>query len=496
MLGRTWRVTQAGLENRDVAILGSIKPGAGFCKGGEHQTRCRLLQRRGTSNQMPAFAKGREHQKNRHRPFGREHIYGEKQVLMNTISLGFGTTLSETSVSNIFIDYYMADSNGAYVKVYLYLLRCLEDRTCDITIGGIADKLSEAESDVIRAMDYWESRGILAISRGNDGSICDIRILEPAVPAARQASIRLSRVKAVSLVQRSKNVNSEKRSGRAKSSAVPADATGENPGKSSAKRQTKTCASEVKAETPAKSICTEKPDYAPAQIKLFMQIPEFKGMIDCVEEMQGRPLSPKDLQTPAYLYEGLGLDIRTILDIYKLASSGEDSVSSAEGSSRGRMKGSSFIEKTAVEWKKEGISSIEQYNEKKVKNEILIAVRAGFSLGRQLKPAEMLQVRRWSESGMSPELIAEACERALKFTGDVSFGYANGIIENWQRGGISDMEGVKAADREFGIKKKAGREAANVGADPTKVVTYNSFRQRKYSDEEFDEMEKRLLGRR
>lgn len=110
------------------AKAGNIKPDAGFRK------------RQGAS-------------KNGHRPFGCEHIYGEKQVLMNTISLGFGTTLSETSVSNIFIDYYMADSNGAYVKVYLYLLRCLEDRTCDITIGGIADKLSEAESDVIRAMD-------------------------------------------------------------------------------------------------------------------------------------------------------------------------------------------------------------------------------------------------------------------------------------------------------------------------------------------------------
>lgn len=30
-----------------------------------------------------------------------------------------------TVVSNVFLDYYMPAANGSYVKVYLYLLRCL-----------------------------------------------------------------------------------------------------------------------------------------------------------------------------------------------------------------------------------------------------------------------------------------------------------------------------------------------------------------------------------
>ena len=32
---------------------------------------------------------------------------------------------SATSVSNIFIDEYMSDANGEFVKIYLYLLRFL-----------------------------------------------------------------------------------------------------------------------------------------------------------------------------------------------------------------------------------------------------------------------------------------------------------------------------------------------------------------------------------
>lgn len=69
-----------------------------------------------------------------------------------------------TQVNNDFIDGEMLSANGEYVKVYLLLLRYAEDRSLDITdaiISKIADKLDCPEKDVLRALEYWHSKGLL-----------------------------------------------------------------------------------------------------------------------------------------------------------------------------------------------------------------------------------------------------------------------------------------------------------------------------------------------
>lgn len=69
-----------------------------------------------------------------------------------------------TQVNNDFIDGEMLSANGEYVKVYLLLLRYAGDRSLDITeaiISKIADKLDCPEKDVLRALEYWEKKGIL-----------------------------------------------------------------------------------------------------------------------------------------------------------------------------------------------------------------------------------------------------------------------------------------------------------------------------------------------
>ena len=65
------------------------------------------------------------------------------------IKLSFGNEIGETTISNIFIDEYMADANGAYVKVYLYLLRCLGDPSVDVSVAAVSEKLDETEKDII-----------------------------------------------------------------------------------------------------------------------------------------------------------------------------------------------------------------------------------------------------------------------------------------------------------------------------------------------------------
>ena len=66
-----------------------------------------------------------------------------------------------TLVANEFIDRYMADANGEYVKVYLYLLRHHQEKP---DVGQIADALNHTEADVRRALSYWEKLGALTLS--------------------------------------------------------------------------------------------------------------------------------------------------------------------------------------------------------------------------------------------------------------------------------------------------------------------------------------------
>ena len=57
-----------------------------------------------------------------------------------------------TLVSDLFLDEYMPSANGEYVKVYLYLLRCLKSDVQDLSISLIADKFEHTENDVRRAL--------------------------------------------------------------------------------------------------------------------------------------------------------------------------------------------------------------------------------------------------------------------------------------------------------------------------------------------------------
>ena len=57
---------------------------------------------------------------------------------MANITLHSDSQTSATSVSNIFIDEYMSDANGEFVKIYLYLLRLMNAPQASFSISSIA----------------------------------------------------------------------------------------------------------------------------------------------------------------------------------------------------------------------------------------------------------------------------------------------------------------------------------------------------------------------
>ena len=76
-------------------------------------------------------------------------------------------TCTDTIVPNEFIDFFMPEANGEFVKVYLYLLRSMQSHASNCTISAIADCFNNTEMDVIRALRYWQKNGLLHLEEEN-----------------------------------------------------------------------------------------------------------------------------------------------------------------------------------------------------------------------------------------------------------------------------------------------------------------------------------------
>ena len=95
------------------------------------------------------------------------------------MSFTYHFQVDATLVSNEFIDRYLAEANGEYVKVYLYLLRHKDE---PVSLERIADGLNHTEADIRRAVLYWEKLGVLS----TDGLLAQ----QPAAAAAWAAETK------------------------------------------------------------------------------------------------------------------------------------------------------------------------------------------------------------------------------------------------------------------------------------------------------------------
>lgn len=68
-----------------------------------------------------------------------------------------------TPLDNIFIENYMTDTRGDFIKVYIYMLK-LGYCGPEMDIDGIGRALNLLQTDVQRALEYWESKGLMKIS--------------------------------------------------------------------------------------------------------------------------------------------------------------------------------------------------------------------------------------------------------------------------------------------------------------------------------------------
>lgn len=98
-------------------------------------------------------------------------------VKINVPNLGF------TPIDNVFIDNYMADARGDFIKVYIYILR-LGSSNMNAELEEICSALNLLQTDVQKALEYWENKGLMKITQTGT-----IELISPAIKEAAKSEV-------------------------------------------------------------------------------------------------------------------------------------------------------------------------------------------------------------------------------------------------------------------------------------------------------------------
>lgn len=75
------------------------------------------------------------------------------------------TNLNFTPVSNVFIEKYMANARGEFLKVYLLMLKYNTSNEPGVNGAILASSLNLLESDVMNALTYWNDQGVIKLNK-------------------------------------------------------------------------------------------------------------------------------------------------------------------------------------------------------------------------------------------------------------------------------------------------------------------------------------------
>ena len=377
----------------------------------------------------------------------------------SSITLSYGSRTTSTMVSNTFIDRYMTDARGSDVKVYIYLLRCLQDPSSPVSIESIAEALDETEKDIRTALKYWKGQHVLSVHCSRDGKIKNITLfdLDEAEDDGDSDTF-----------EDDSNITIISDAGKRKSRTANQIA---------ALRVPEPVEESIAVSEPEESEIV-KPSYSSKMIQGFKNdYPEFDELIDYIENALGKTLSQRDLQTPSFIFEGLGFPADLIRFLYDYCI-GKNKRSSA------------YIEKIAREWHAKGISSVEDaMTDIDEFNNRYSAVKNAFGINRNFGEAELKYVKRWyHEYRFSDDMIRLACDKTLINTSKPRFDYADSILSTWYKEGITTPDAAKTASNDY----KALKDSATLhrGTKNTSL----QYSQRMYSDAEISAIEKKKLG--
>ena len=397
---------------------------------------------------------------------------------MTAINISSDIATSFTTVSDIFIDQYMPKANGEFVKVYLYLLRATGSGAGIATISEIADHFSNTEADIIRALNYWASEGILQLQSDADGQIMGINLCSLSVSGMQAAQSNIQSAVADNAAQN--NLQNSVVNNAAQNIST-ADI-----------RMQDSVVEKLKSQTTDKASSSQK-EYTLDEIKEFRKNPDISELFFIIETYLKHTLSSTDTNMVLYWLDELHFS--TDLVEYLV----EYCITKGHSSLR-------YMNKVALGWADAGIKTVDQAkDDAAAHSQIYYSVMKALGItGRNLVDSEVSLINKWvGEYGFDIELVKAACSKTISAIQKPSFEYTDSILANWRKKDVHTLKDVEVLDANFAKANKAsatgssqGTNAANGSSKPksnnsSSKNKFNNFNQR---NNDYDKLEKLFLN--
>ena len=342
---------------------------------------------------------------------------------MADITLHRDNEFQRTIVPNYFIDAYMVHANGEYVKVYLYLLRCMNDPSMSFSISDVADKFDHTEKDIIRALKYWEKMHLLRLEFDENkelSGICFLDVISTPVPQIPAVSVQL--------------------------------------------------------EKPDTSI-PPRENYSAAELRRLNEEADIRELLFVAEHYLGHTLNVTEMN--AILYWKESLNFSSDLIDYLI----ESCVAKNHKSIHYMEKVALSWAKDGISTVSDAKARENQHNEvhHAVKKAFGIQGRAFVSYEQTYISTWQ------KEYHFDADIIAEACERTIHAIHQVSFEYADSILKRWKKNNVSSKKDIAALDLLHQEKSQQSvKRTEAVKKTPAKKNRFNDFPQRSYDTSQLE----------
>lgn len=410
---------------------------------------------------------------------------------MTAINISSDIATSFTTVSDIFIDQYMPKANGEFVKVYLYLLRATGSGAGIATISEIADHFSNTEADIIRALNYWASEGILQVQIGADGQIMGINLCSLSVSGMQAAQSNIQSTVADNAAQN--NLQNSVVNNAAQNNLQNSVVNNAAQNISTANiRMQDSVVEKLKSQTPDKAASSQK-EYTLDEIKEFRKNPDISELFFIIETYLKHTLSSTDTNMVLYWLDELHFS--TDLVEYLV----EYCITKGHSSLR-------YMNKVALGWADAGIKTVDQAkDDAAAHSQIYYSVMKALGItGRNLVDSEVSLINKWvGEYGFDIELVKAACSKTISAIQKPSFEYTDSILANWRKKDVHTLKDVEVLDANFAKANKASAtgssQSTNAANSSSKPKSNNSSSKNKFNNfnqrnNDYDKLEKLFLN--
>lgn len=331
-----------------------------------------------------------------------QRFRGGRGIIMKELKLTKYVQTNATVLDNEFIDHYMVRANGEYVKVYLLLLRHMNQSSGYLSVSELADLLECTEKDILRALRYWKSEGLL-----------DYLDDTPDDPSPKSTA------------------------------PSPAASSGLHDVQSG--YMTSSISADSVSDSAALASTTNIQQYRSRKERA-----EFKELLFVAEQYLGKTLSATDIDQITYFYDTLNMSAELIEYLIEYCV-------------ENGHKSMHYINKVALSWHEENITTVNLAKTSSfLYNKNCYCVLNAYGIkGRGPATSEIAYIRKWSEEyGFALEVILEACDRTMNSIHQPSFDYTDSILKRWKDKNVRQLKDIDAVDADYRKEKERAKELA------------------------------------